>query len=244
MFEGKTILVTGGTSGIGFALAQSLIEDGANVIVVGRNVERLEQLRQLQPERVQVIAFDLTRLADYQQTFASVGKVDGLVCSAGVADSVPLRFFSLEKYQHVVDINQTAPITIVAELARSGKLNAGAAVVFLSSIMGTRIGRIGGAAYAGTKAALTGFAKVMALEFASKGIRVNCLAPGMVNTEMASGQAEVSEQARVTDMARYPLGKRYAQAGEVVAAIRFLLSSQSSFITGETITMDGGFSIQ
>ncbi len=193
---------------------------------------------------MQTIAFDLTRFADYRTTFAGLPTLDGVVCSAGVADSSPLRFFSLEKYQRLIDINQTAPIALVAELARAGKLRSGASIVLLASILGPKIGRPGATAYASSKAALTGFAKVAALELANKPVRVNCLLPGMVDTELADGQIEVSQEARQADMQRYPLGKRYAQVGEVTAAIRFLLSADSSFMTGQELVIDGGFCIQ
>lgn len=241
MLRDKHILVTGATSGIGYATACDLLDAGANVIAVGRNEARLGELSARGIGRAQTLAFDLTRFAEYRETLTNLPILDGVVCSAGIADSNPLRFFSLEKYQRLIDINQTAPIALVAELARAGKLRGGASIVLLASILGTRMGRPGAAAYAASKAALTGFAKVAALELAGKLVRVNCLLPGMVDTELAAGQTEVSQEARQADMQRYPLGKRYAMVEEVVAAIRFLLSSESSFMTGQELVMDGGF---
>lgn len=241
MLKGKQILVTGATSGIGYATACDLLDAGAHVIAVGRNPARLAELSARSDGRAQTLAFDLTCFAEYREAFATLPALDGVVCSAGVADSNPLRFFSLEKYKRLIDINQTAPIALVAELARAGKLRGGASIVLLASILGTRMGRPGAAAYAASKAALTGFAKVAALELAGKLVRVNCLLPGMVDTELAAGQTEVSQEARQADMQRYPLGKRYAKVDEVVAAIRFLLSSESSFMTGQELVMDGGF---
>lgn len=241
MLQDKNILITGATSGIGYAAARDLLEAGANIVAVGRNSERLTELAGHGGGCVQTLAFDLTHFAEYRETLANLPILDGVVCSAGIADSNPLRFFSLEKYQRLIDINQTAPIALVAELARAGKLRGGASIVLLASILGTRMGRPGAAAYAASKAALTGFAKVAALELAGKLVRVNCLLPGMVDTELAAGQTEVSQEARQADMQRYPLGKRYARVEEVVAAIRFLLSSESSFMTGQELVMDGGF---
>lgn len=241
MLQDKTILVTGATSGIGYAAACDLLDADANVVAVGRNEARLAELSARGGERIRALPFDLTRFADYRAAFAEVPALDGVVCSAGVADSNPLRFFSLEKYQRLIDINQTAPIVLVAELARAGKLRSGASVVLLASILGPKMGRPGAAAYASSKAALTGFAKVAALELAGKLVRVNCLLPGMVDTALAEGQSEVSQEARQADMQRYPLGKRYARVDEVAAAIRFLLSSESSFMTGQELVLDGGF---
>lgn len=244
MLQDKTILVTGATSGIGYATARDLLAVGANVIAVGRNAGRLTKLEELDPTRVRTISFDLTHFSEYRAAFAGLPAVDGIVCSAGIADSNPLRFFSIEKYQNLININQTAPIALVAELARSGKLRSGASIVLLSSILGPKIGRHGATAYASSKAALTGFAKVAALELAGKLVRINCLLPGMVNTELADGQTEVSEEARHADVQRYPLGKRYAEVGEITAAVRFLLSPLSSFITGQDLVIDGGFCVQ
>ncbi len=244
MSNGKTILVTGATSGIGYRVCMDLLDTGAKIFAVGRNQDQLAALQKRNPDSVQTLAFDLTQFSKYSETFSTAPNLDGVVCSAGIADSNPLRFFSIEKYQRIVDINQTAPIALIAELARNRKLNTGASIVLLASILGTRIGRPGGAAYAGTKAALTGFAKVMALELANKSIRVNCVSPGMVNTELAQNQSEVSDDARKVDLQRYPLGKRYAEATEVSSTIQFLLSDNSSFITGENIVVDGGFCTQ
>ena len=244
MFEGKTILVTGATSGIGFAAARRLLNEGANVIAVGRNPQRLAELAQLGCGALQPLAFDLTEFTRYREALATIPVLDGLVCSAGIVENNPLRFFSLETHQRIVAINQTAPLALVAELARSNKLKAGSSVVLLSSILGPEVGIKGTASYAGTKAALTAFAKVMALELAHKGIRVNCVAPGMVQTELVEDLHQLSEDALQADRARYPLGKRYASAQEVAAAIRFLLSSDAAFMTGQTLVVDGGFTVQ
>ena len=245
MWRDKTVLITGATSGIGYAAARDLLAKGANVVAVGRNPQRLAELEQQgDAAQIRTLAFDLTRFSDYRELCKDLPALDGVICSAGIADSNPLRFFSLEKYQRLIDINQTAPISLVAELARAGQLRSGASIVLLSSICGPRMGRPGAAAYASSKAALVGFAKVAALELANKQVRINCLLPGMVDTELAEGQAEVSQEARQADMLRYPLGKRYARVEEIVSAIGFLLSEQSSFMTGQELVVDGGFCLQ
>jgi NAD(P)-dependent dehydrogenase (short-subunit alcohol dehydrogenase family) len=240
----KTILVTGATSGIGAAICQDLLGCGANIIAIARNTDRLAELKSSTPGRVTTINFDLTSFHQYKETLGGIPNIDGLVYSAGITDSNPLRFFSLEKYQKVVDINQTAPIALVSELARTGRFNTSSSVIFLSSILGPRIGMKGTAAYAATKAALTAYAKVMALELAHKSIRVNCVSPGMVNTALITNQHQVSQEALQIDMQKYPLGKRFAEAREVATVVRFLLSEASSFITGTDIVVDGGYSIQ
>ncbi|GAB2574681.1 SDR family oxidoreductase [Dyella jejuensis] len=244
MLNKKTILVTGATSGIGAAICQDLLGAGASIVAVGRNSDRLDVLKTQAPSRVKIIRFDLTQFADHKAVLTDIGTIDGLVYSAGITDSNPLRFFSLEKYQKVIDINQTAPIVLVSELVRAGCLNPASSIVFISSILGPRIGMKGTAAYAATKAALTAYAKVMALELAHKSIRVNCVSPGMVNTALITNQHQVSEESLRIDMQKYPLGKRFAEAREVATVVRFLLSDESSFITGTELVADGGYSIQ
>jgi NAD(P)-dependent dehydrogenase (short-subunit alcohol dehydrogenase family) len=133
---------------------------------------------------------------------------------------------------------------MIAELAKQGIFNPSSSIILLASILGPRIGMKGTAAYASTKAALTAYAKVMALELSNKLIRVNCVSPGMVNTELIRNQTQVSDEALKLDMQRYPLGKRFAEPKEIASVIQFLLSDESSFITGADIVVDGGYSIQ
>ena len=244
MFADKRILVTGATSGIGRAVVTDLLATDAQVFAIGRNPDRLEELVRLGGARAATIACDLADFTAYRGLVAGIQPLDGLVCSAGIVENNPLRFFSLEKYQRTVDINQTAPLLLVAELAKANKLRDNASIVLLSSITGTGIGMKGTAAYAATKAALAAYAKVMALEFAHRNIRVNAVAPGMVQTPLVEGSHQLSEEAIQLDKARYPLGKRYARPEEISAVVRFLLSDDSSFITGQNLVADGGFTIQ
>jgi len=239
----KTILVTGATSGIGRAVCLDLLNADANIVAIGRQQDELAALAAFAPNRVRTLAFDLTDFSRYAEVIPQLGAIDGVVCSAGIADRFPLRFFSLERYQKLIDINQTAPVVLLAQLARGNQLNLAASVVLLASIEGNRIGTKGSLAYAASKGALVALSKVLALELAPKKIRVNTLSPGMVHTALNSNQHQVSDEAIQIDMDRYPL-KRYAEAPEVAAAVRYLLSPESGFITGSDIVMDGGFSIQ
>jgi NAD(P)-dependent dehydrogenase (short-subunit alcohol dehydrogenase family) len=242
--NGKRVFVTGASSGIGLATARELVAMGAEVWGLGRNPERLALLAASGLNGGQALAFDMLDFDACRGFVASLPAFDAVVHSAGVVENSPLRYFSREKYERTVGTNQSAPLLLTAELARAGKLNAGGSIVFLSSISGTSIGMKGIAAYAASKAALVGISKVLALELAPKGIRVNCVSPGMVNTELVAGATYLSEEAKKADMARYPLGGRYAEPKEVAGVIAFLVSDHSSFMTGQNLTVDGGYSIQ
>lgn len=243
MLEGKAILVTGATSGIGETLCRELIgvDANANVVAIGRNEDKLAQLRALSP-RMQALAMDLTGFSTYPEKLAPVGKLDGVVCSAGIYEANLMRYFSVEKHEQVMRINLTAPVALVNELLRQRKLNTGASIVFLSSILGPVTGLVGAVSYASSKAALVACARTLALELARYAIRVNCVSPGMVETEMTGGLGYTSEASSKADMAKYPLGGRYARPAEVTSAIRYLLSAEASFITGTNLIIDGGCS--
>jgi NAD(P)-dependent dehydrogenase (short-subunit alcohol dehydrogenase family) len=241
---GKRVLVTGGTSGIGLETARQLVKFGAEVWILGRNAVKLAELKAEGLGGGNALAFDMLAFDGYREFVKTLPLFDAVVHSAGVVENNPLKYFSLEKYQRIIGTNQTAPLLLTAELVRAAKLNARGSVVMLASITGTRIGMKGIAAYAASKSALVGMMKVMALELAPKLIRVNCVSPGMVNTELVANASYLSEDVKKADMARYPLGGRYAEPSEVADVIAFLVSDHSSFMTGENLTVDGGYCLQ
>jgi NAD(P)-dependent dehydrogenase (short-subunit alcohol dehydrogenase family) len=238
----KKILITGGTSGIGLAVAKRMIDDGNEIWVIGRNPQKLFS-NAWWSQNCNFLPFDLSDFIAYPDFVAELPIFDGVVFSAGIVENNPLKFFSQEKYRRLCAINQESPILMMGELVRKNKIASHGAIVFLSSITGAVIGMKGIAPYAASKAALVGAAKVMALELAHKNIRVNCVAPGMVNTELVQNASYLSEENKKADMARYPLGNRYAEPEEVAGVISFLIGSDSSFITGQTIVIDGGFTL-
>lgn len=239
----KKILVTGGTSGIGLSVVRRLLQDGCSLWVIGRNPDKLISLQEQWGELCTFIPFDLNSFNQYANFVDGLPVFDGVVFSAGVVGNNPLKFFSVEKYRTLISVNQDSPIVMTGELVRKNKIAMSGSIVFLSSITGAVVGMKGIASYAASKAALLGAAKVMALELAHKSIRVNCVAPGMVNTELVKNATYLSDEAKKSDMARYPLGNRYAEPSEVAGVISFLIGQDSSFITGQTIIVDGGFTL-
>jgi NAD(P)-dependent dehydrogenase (short-subunit alcohol dehydrogenase family) len=243
-FENKTILVTGASSGIGRATTEALIHAGGTVIAVGRSRQRLDELRTRLGERCLTTIQDLAVVDDFEAFVANLPEIDGAVMSAGVVKNNPIKYFDRVIFEDVLKINLISPLLLTIALSNGRRLRTNSSVVFISSTKGTSVGIKGTVAYATTKAALTGAAKVLALELSTKNIRINCLAPGMVATEMVANLSQLSDEMVKADMAKYPLGKRYARPQEIASAIAFLLSDSSSFITGQTVTIDGGYCIQ
>lgn len=241
--SGRDVLVTGSSSGIGRAVTMKLLEAGSRVIAVTRDPARLEGIPD-RDGRLHVIGLDLQDIADFPKVVATLPKLDGIVHSAGIVKMRPMAFFSLEQHRLVMDINLTAPLALTGELLRQRKLASGASIVFLSSINGNQVGVKGCASYAASKAGLTGAARVMALELAPQSIRVNCVLPGAVEGPMGDTLQHVTNESRDAERQSYPLGARFAQPEEVASAVCFLLSDQATFITGQTLTVDGGCSVQ
>ena len=253
--EGKAILVTGATSGIGRATAMACAEMGARVVLVGRNEERLNALcNELMNERVNelmnecltneehlFIRCDLTNEAQVQALLESVPAVDGVACCAGVAEMKPFTFVTEEDVERVFRVNCFAPVMLVNKLLKAKKLNKGASVVFVSSVDGPKIVHAGNSVYSGSKSALVGLARNMAIDLASKKIRVNCVLPGTTDTPMIRTE-NVTEEMLAETAKQLPL-KRFAKPEEIANAIIFLLSDAASFVTGTELTVDGGYSI-
>ena len=241
--EGKTILVIGATSGIGRATAIECAQMGANVILNGRNTSRLEEtLRMMYDvEKHLVISADLT---DEEQVKALIERcpvIDGVACCAGVANMNPFAFVSQEEIERVFHVNCFAPVMLVNRLLKAKKLGKGSSVVFVSSVDGPKVVHAGNSVYSGSKSALVGLARNMAIDLAGKKIRVNCVLPGTTDTPMIHTGSATDES--LAETAKSLPMKRFAQPEEIANAIIFLLSNAASYITGTEITVDGGNSI-
>lgn len=241
--EGKTILVTGASSGIGEAVAIKCALMGAGVAVTGRNVERLKAVYdQLEdaPFRAQITA-DLTVAEDLERLVAALPPLDGAVLCAGNSTTLPLQFGSREKFDDMFNVNFFAPVELLRLMYKKKILNKGASVVLIASIGGTHSFMPGNGVYGASKASLNAVMKYAAREFASRRVRVNSICPGMVDTPLIH-RGTITEEQLVEDAKRYPLG-RYGRPEDVAYGAIYLLSDASSWLTGHDLVIDGGFSI-
>ena len=240
--ENKTILVTGASSGIGKATAIECSRLGAKVVVTGRNEERLNQtLAELEGEGHLAIVADLASDEGVNALVEQCQKIDGLVNNAGATVTIPVQFINRENLEGLMQVNTVAPILLFQRLMKSKKLGKGASVVFTASVSGLCCAGLGNSLYSTTKAAIGGFVKNAALELAGKNIRVNAVCPGMIDTHILdAGIVGADDLER--ERQKYPM-KRFGKPEEVAWSIVYLLSDASSFTTGSTLVMDGGFTL-
>lgn len=235
--EGKTILVTGASSGIGRAIAIACAKSGYAVILNGRNVERLkETLSQMVGVGHIIIPADLTNSAQRQTLVEHVPVLNGVVHCAGIGSRVLCKMLEADDVQHVMGVNFNAPVLLQAALLQGKKIAAGSSIVFIASAAAT-MPSVGNAIYSASKGALISYSKCLALELASHKIRVNCISPAMVWTDLALVGA-TEEQLHEAEQA-YPL-KRYAQPEDISGAAIYLLSDASSWVTGSNFELTGG----
>ncbi|RYH71112.1 MAG: SDR family oxidoreductase [Alcaligenaceae bacterium] len=237
---GKTILVTGASSGIGRQIAVSCALAGATLVVSGRNTDRLAALlAQLGSRAHRMVAADLLDESSVKHMAVQIGEIDGVVHSAGIAALAPLRLASKAHIEGQLATNFVAPMLLTQQLLLRNAVANGGSIVFISSIS-AHIGVHGVSAYSASKAALEAMARSLAIEVARKLIRVNCLAPGLVETPMLAAARSTAGGLEET-LARYPLG--VGQPEDVANAAVFFLSHASRWITGTTLTLDGGHTV-
>lgn len=237
--NGKTVLVTGASSGIGRATAIECSKLGARVIITGRNEERLNQTySMLEGEGHLSIIADLTSDVDIEELVKVIPEIDGLVNNAGIwQDSKPVNFIKRNELERAFQTNVFACILLTKMVLKKKKINKGGSIVFTSSIASFR-STPGLGVYAATKAALASYMQTCAIELGSKGIRANAVHPGMVHTDLISGGVYTDEDMD-KDRELYIL-KRYGKPEEVAWSIIYLLSDAASWITGTSLVLDGG----
>lgn len=239
---GKTILITGASSGIGKATAIECAKLGAKLILAGRDEERLnEVLDSLEGDGHEQKRLDLTDVSALEEFVKELPIIDGCVNNAGIGGKLPIAFIKRNDLQSILDINTIAPVMLTQLLVKKKKMKKGSSMVLTSSISGVFSVDIGNTMYSITKSAIDGFMKNAAIELAVKGIRVNSVNPGMVETPINDIDSFTEEQ-RIKDMANYPM-QRYGQPNDVAWGIIYLLSDASSWVTGTSLKIDGGYSL-
>ena len=240
--EGKTILVTGASSGIGKATAIACSKMGAKVIITARNSERLQEtFNELEGDgHLQIIA-ELTSEEDLKHIVEIIPQLDGFVNNAGIGSKTPINFIKQSALQNILDVNTIAPIMLSKMLLKKKKLTKGSSIVLTSSISGVYSVDIGNTLYSVSKCAIDGFMKNAAKELMEKGIRVNSVNPGMVDTPI-NDYGNVSEEQMQADLQNF-IHKRHARPEEIAYAIIYLLSDAADWVTGTALKIDGGYSL-
>lgn len=244
---GKTILVTGASSGIGRATAIVCSKLGANLVLTARNEERLkETIAELDTSDGQNHRYIVADVATDEGLTYLVGELpqlDGVLSNAGITKISPIKYLKNELIDEIIQTNIISHIKLARDLHKKKKLEKGSSYVFTASIGGVKTNGTGNSVYDITKAGLNSFAKSCAVDFSSRKIRVNTVCPGMIHTSMTAPTGEFSEEDYQKDIKEHYLLGRYGQPEEVAHAVAFLLSDAASFITGASIIIDGGRSV-
>jgi NAD(P)-dependent dehydrogenase (short-subunit alcohol dehydrogenase family) len=245
MSKQETIFVTGGASGIGFAVVEAVLEQGCRAIIVDHDERSLDQSRAALAqfgEYVRFVRLDVTDEAAVVQTVerceAEFGPITGLVNSAGIARDLPSLDTSADLFRRILDVNVVGSFVVSREIAKRMCERGSGSIVNIASVSGIR-GNIGRVAYGASKGGVITMTRVMAVELAASGVRVNAIAPGPIDTPLVR---EIhTEQIRAEWIERVPQ-RRYGEPSDIASMAVFLLDNgKAGFVTGQTICVDGGF---
>ena len=240
--ENKTILITGASSGIGRAIAVECANMQAKLIITGRNAERLsEALAMLDGSGHTHIVADLTDDAQLKELVEQMPNLNGVALCAGIDKRLPVKFINKDDFDVVMQTNLFSPSYLMQQLLKKKKIEKQSSIVFISSIAAYSAD-MGHAMYSASKGALNSFARVMALELASQQIRVNCILPGVVDTNILQSGTLTEEQFKEEEK-RYPLG-RFGKPEDIAYLAVYLLADASSWVTGSLLTIDGGINLK
>lgn len=238
--EGRRILVTGASSGIGRQIAITCAQMGAQLVISGRDVDRLNATFSalLASGHTQIVA-DLGKQEDIDRLVAEAGLLDGLVHAAGISKLVPLRLISQAHLNDMFTSNTFAPMLLTKGLLAKKRIAAGGSILFIASVA-SHIGPMASSAYAASKSALLGMVRSLGLEVAKQNIRANCIAPGYVRTPLLEGlQGSGGNMEGLFDLT--PLGM--GEPEDIAHAAVFLLADASRWITRNYFIVDGGLTV-
>lgn len=243
--EGKTILVTGASSGIGRGIAIECSKMGARLVINGRNVARLkETFDSLEGSNHMYIVADLTSQEGFDKLVDECPEINGFVPCAGIPKINTIKHISRSDLSEIVEINQNVPILLTSRLLKKKKLKKQSSIVFIASLSGIYVANPGDSLYSATKGAINGFAKGAALELAAQGTRVNTLCPGFTPTNILESSKELFSEETVMESTKgkFPLN-RLGKPEDIAYAAIYLLSDASSWVTGANLKIDGGYSL-
>ena len=240
--DGKTILVTGASSGLGKGIAIDCSKMGANVYITARNEERLkETLSLMEGVKNRHIIADMSTEKDIDLIVDSLPIIDGIVLCAGIIKTMPVKNITDSAVQEIFDVNIMSNIKLLSRLLKKKKLSKGASIVFISSVSTFNV-KVGNSLYSGTKGAVNSFAKAMALEVAKQNMRVNCIQPGFVPSKILDNSGIESDDILNWYKERHPLG--FGTSSDIANGCIYLLSDASRWVTGSIFTIDGGYTLQ
>lgn len=239
---GKTILVTGASSGIGKQAALSISQQGGTLIITGRDEKRLtETFDQLEGVNHQMFVADLNNEDEITGLVNNLPSINGLVHCAGIVGPTPAKFIRKENVEKLMRINFEVPVLLTGRILLMKKLLDNSSIVFMSTVA-TQMPYFGGALYNSAKSAIESYSKTLALELVKRGVRSNCLSPGLVNTPLinnpvSEGQMKMVDESLERYLKKYPMG--VGESEDVANAIVFFLSDESRWISGTNLVMGG-----
>lgn len=237
--NGKTILVTGASSGLGAQTAIECSKAGATVILTGRNLSRLEDtLNKMEGEGHKALPADLCEIEKLPDFCKDLPVLDGVCLCAGITKSVPAKNIKEEDIKSIFDTNIISSIVLMKNILKNKRINKGGSIVFISSIA-TSYAAMGNSIYAASKGAVNSYAKVLALELAPRAIRVNVIQPGIVPTNILSDS--FSREQFEQEASKYPLG--FGEPSDIANGMVYLLSDASKWVTGTVLNIDGGVTL-
>lgn len=243
--EGKFILVTGASSGIGRGIAIACAQMGAKVVLSGRNETRLQEtLDSLVGEGHVILCGDLNLEETRKEMVDKLPVLNGVVYCAGISQIQTAKFMDHLSLEGIFQTNVFSPLMLNTFLLKKKKIQKNASIIFISSISGVYRSQVGEGGYGATKAALAGFAKSLALELSAQGIRVNTIHPGVVETPLLEvSNSTFGEEELEALRQKYPL-KRLGKPEDIAHCAVYLLSDASSWMTGSQLLIDGGFTLR
>lgn len=236
--KGKTILVTGASSGIGRGIAVTCSKMEANIVLGGRNEVRLnETLSEMEGEGHVLAVADLTKKEELEKMVDILPKLDGIVHCAGIGQRILCKQLQETDVDNVMDMNFKAPVLLQTEILKKKKINKAASIVFIASIA-AESPSVGNSIYSASKGAIISYANCLVVELAPRKIRVNCISPAMVWTDLILKDG-ISEEELKEDEQKYPL-KRYGNPDDIANLAVYMLSDASSWMTGSNVRITGG----